>query len=122
VRHLGACGRCATATASNSDAAHACQQNGWQQLFRGDGTGFASNSDCVSYAAGGNTLWRGFENFSGAAYQAQPSTFSGGTIDPSDYAPGAPLPNGWGGSILVAGPLRFVCARADAVGGCPPRP
>jgi hypothetical protein len=46
----------AAATASNSDAAHACQQNGWQNLFRQDGTAFANQSECVSYAAQGGTL------------------------------------------------------------------
>jgi hypothetical protein len=93
----------ATATASNSDAAHACQQNGWQTLFRGDFSQFANQSDCVSYAANGGTLYRGIENFSEMqAYTHNtptvdtPSTWKGGTIDfsygggylPWDLAPG----------------------------------
>ena len=37
----------------NSDAAHACQQDGYLSLFRTDGTGFVNVGDCVSYAAQG---------------------------------------------------------------------
>jgi hypothetical protein len=47
---------------------------------------------------------RRHEDFSGYDAGSRPTTFSGGTIDSADYAAGDPLPNGWGGSILVAGP------------------
>jgi hypothetical protein len=93
----------ATATASNSDAAHACQQNGWQTLVRGDLSHFANQSDCVSYAANGGALYS-FENFSEqAAWSAgatqdttgapnQPTTFpSGLTLDPSSYSNTTPI-------------------------------
>lgn len=40
----------------NSDAAHACQQGGWQHLQGSDGTLFGNTGDCVSYAAHGGTL------------------------------------------------------------------
>jgi hypothetical protein len=40
----------------NSDAAHACQQGGYQHLFRTDGTSFKNAGDCTSYAAQGGTL------------------------------------------------------------------
>ena len=40
----------------NSDAAHACQQNGWQTVVRQDGTSFANQGDCVSYGAHGGVL------------------------------------------------------------------
>jgi hypothetical protein len=40
----------------NSDAAHACQQGGYQDLFRTDGSGFKNAGDCVSYAAQGGVL------------------------------------------------------------------
>jgi hypothetical protein len=69
------------AMASNSGNAQACQQGGWQTLIRQDGTGFANQSDCVSYGANGGTLYRGSENFSEDALGSQPKTFSGGTID-----------------------------------------
>jgi len=39
----------------NSDNAKACQQNGWQNLVRQDGTGFKNTGDCVSYASQGGT-------------------------------------------------------------------
>jgi hypothetical protein len=100
----------------NSDNAHNCQQN-WQNLVRTDGTSFANQDACVSYAAHGGVLnpkppastdpisTPGSENFSSYDAGSQPATFLGGTIDPSSYAPGNPIPNGgWGGSILVAGP------------------
>ena len=34
-----------------SDAAPACQKNGWKTLRRSDGTAFKSQDDCVSYGA-----------------------------------------------------------------------
>jgi hypothetical protein len=40
-------------SASNSDAAHACQKDGYQNLFRADGSGFKNAGECASYAAGG---------------------------------------------------------------------
>ena len=106
----------ATAAAGNgnSDAANACKQGGWANVVRQDGTGFKNQGDCVSYAAQGGVPTAkssapssrppGSENFSGDADQSKPTTFSGGTIDPTDYAAGDPTPNGTGGSILVSGP------------------
>ena len=46
----------ALAGGGNSGAAAACQQDGWQSLYRSDGTGFTNTGDCVSYAARGGTL------------------------------------------------------------------
>ena len=40
----------------NSEAAHLCQQGGWQTLQGTDGTTFANQDDCVSHAAEGGTL------------------------------------------------------------------
>lgn len=40
----------------NSGAAQQCKQGGWQSLVREDGSGFANQGDCVSYAAQGGTL------------------------------------------------------------------
>ena len=95
----------ALAGGGNSDAAKACQQDGWKNLARQDGTSFKNTGDCVSYAAQGGVLVAkstgGSENFSGFGDQSQPTTFSGGTIDPALYAAGL-YPAG--GAILVAGP------------------
>ena len=41
---------------ANSANAKLCQHNGWQNLFRTDGTRFASQDDCVSYGAQGGTI------------------------------------------------------------------
>jgi hypothetical protein len=46
----------ALAGAGNSASAQDCQKEGWQVLTRGDGTSFASEEACVSYAAQGGTL------------------------------------------------------------------
>jgi hypothetical protein len=40
----------------NSANAKLCQMNGWQHVFRADGTRFASQEDCVSYGAHGGTI------------------------------------------------------------------
>ena len=43
----------------NSDSAKACYQGGWQNLYRSpDGSAFANQGDCVSYAAKGGTFLR----------------------------------------------------------------
>jgi hypothetical protein len=102
--------------AGNSDNAHACQQGGWQNLVRQDGTGFSNTGDCVSYAANGGKLVAkaadtsvgGSENFSEDAVGSNPLTFAGGTIDPADYSAGngqnAAANGGTGGTILASGP------------------
>lgn len=41
----------------NSGAAHACQHGGYLTLQQSDGSAFTNQSDCVSYAAGGGTLY-----------------------------------------------------------------
>jgi hypothetical protein len=77
----------ATAGGGNFGAAHACQQGGWQNLVRSDGSAFKNQGDCVLYAAQGGTLrakatcTAGSENFSEDADGSQPTVFSGGTID-----------------------------------------
>jgi hypothetical protein len=96
----------------NSINAQACQQGGWQNLARQDGTGFTNQDECVSYAAHGGILKPkppavvpGSENFSAYDASSKPTAFSWGTIDSADYAPGDSTPNGGiGGSILVSGP------------------
>jgi hypothetical protein len=103
----------AFAGGGNSGNAQACQQNGWQSLFRANGTGFVNQSECVQYGANGGTLYHG-ENFSemqawsaGASEGTtpapnQPTTFSGGTIDSLFGA----TPVWWfpAGGVLAAGP------------------
>jgi hypothetical protein len=100
----------------NSGAAYACQQNGWQDLVRQDGTGFKNTGDCGSYAAqggvlkakptgGSSTSTGGSENFSEDLLGSTPATFSGGTIDPAAYAPSPAWdPSFPAGGILATGP------------------
>src|SRR5918998_264124 len=40
----------------NSANAKQCQKGGWQNLMGGDGTTFASEEECVAFAAKGGTL------------------------------------------------------------------
>jgi hypothetical protein len=47
----------AVAGGGNSAAAKLCQKGGWQTFEQSNGAPFASQSDCVSYAAGGGTLF-----------------------------------------------------------------
>ena len=53
---LSAAGDVNLAKGGNSAAAHACQQGGYLNLFRIDGTGFKNTGDCVSYAAHGGVF------------------------------------------------------------------
>src|SRR5262245_7261839 len=49
----------ATAVAGGGNSANAqmCQQNGWMNLARADGTAFTNAGDCTSYGAQGGTLF-----------------------------------------------------------------
>ncbi len=49
-------GTAVAADGGNSDAAHACQRGGYANYTRTDGTTFANQGQCVSYAAHGGTL------------------------------------------------------------------
>jgi hypothetical protein len=49
----GLAAQSALAGGGNSDAAHACQQGGYLDLTRSDGSHFENAGDCVSYAAHG---------------------------------------------------------------------
>ena len=44
------------AAQGNNEAAKLCQKDGWNDWQRTDGTAFANQGECVSYAAQGNTL------------------------------------------------------------------
>jgi hypothetical protein len=46
----------AFAGGGNSDTAKACQQGGWQNFTRQDGTAFKNTGECVSYGAQGGVL------------------------------------------------------------------
>jgi hypothetical protein len=52
---MGAMATGAYAGGGNSDAAHACQHNGYLNLHRSDGSSFKNTGDCVSYFAHGGT-------------------------------------------------------------------
>jgi len=92
----------------NSSNAQACQESGWQNLVRQDGTTFTNTGDCVSYAAKGGVLTLkstgGSENFSEDTVGSQPTTFSGGTIDSPYGASPASAPWFPAGGVLAAGP------------------
>jgi hypothetical protein len=54
---LGVGSSVATAGSGKNASAKMCQKNGWQQLQTSTGGTFANQSDCVSYGAGGGTLF-----------------------------------------------------------------
>jgi hypothetical protein len=54
---VGVAAATAVAGGGNSANAQLCQQNGWVNLARGDGTGFGNTGECVSYSAQGGTLF-----------------------------------------------------------------
>jgi hypothetical protein len=74
----------ASAGGGNSGNAQACQQGGWQNLVRSDGSTFKNQGDCVSYAAQGGTLVVRFAQ-SRSDCQALGGTFS--TNPASDQRP-----------------------------------
>ena len=43
----------------NSGAAHVCQQNGWMDLRRADGSSFKNTGECVKYGSQGGTFTAG---------------------------------------------------------------
>ena len=49
-------GNAAYAAHGNSDAAHLCQQGGFANIYRADGTHFTNPGECTDYAAQGGTL------------------------------------------------------------------
>lgn len=64
----------ASAGGGNSNNAKLCNQGGWKELSRADGSKFKNAGDCVSYAARGGV-------FGAAASMAPPSAFSAEILD-----------------------------------------
>ena len=62
----------------NSANAKRCQDDGWKTLYRGDGSTFANQGDCVSYGAKGNTFLTEPPNAWKAACEQNGGTFSVG--------------------------------------------
>ena len=80
------------ATGGNADNATLCQKDGWKTLYRDDGSTFASQGDCVSYGAKGNTILAEPPNAWKAA--CEQNFYSSGTFSVShtDLITGLPLP------------------------------
>jgi hypothetical protein len=70
-----------TAVAGNSANAKKCQKNGWQSLVTSNGTSFASEEACTSYAAQGGVLF---------ASSAAPC-LNNGWQDPAQRSDGSPF-------------------------------
>ena len=67
----------ASADDGNSENAKLCQQDGWQDLVSADGTRFANQGDCVSYAAQGGTPMSAAQQWCqsiGGTYSIDPAT------------------------------------------------
>src|SRR5262249_6532405 len=82
----------------NSANAKLCQKGGWQTLLTSDGKPFASEQDCVSYAAKGGTLKTQTPDLS-----VSPGDFTGtGSLGEKDYQYINPiLGGGWTTTFTV---------------------
>lgn len=96
----------------NSANAKLCQKGGWMSLFRQDGSPFASEEDCVSYAAQGGTL-----STTGAGCVV---TATSGCLTFDNVV--LPSLDGSGATVTVNGQFSFntTCNFADANSVCPP--
>jgi hypothetical protein len=101
------------ANGGNSDNAKACQNGGWQQLVRADGSEFKNQGACVSYAAQGGTL-----KPKQTPQQQWTATCLAGTGSP-DFS----SPNVWdcGGLTVQSSPgtVEALNAICTAAGGTP---
>jgi hypothetical protein len=79
------------AAGGNSANAKLCQKDGWKTLYRGDGSTFANQGDCVSHGARGNAIlpepnaWKAACEQDGATFSIS-HTYTDGVT---------PLPPGW---------------------------
>jgi len=69
------------AKGGNGENAQACQKNGWQSLFRPDGSPFADEGECVSYGAHGGTA-----STTSACFDSNQTTNDARLIGPIDTA------------------------------------
>jgi hypothetical protein len=108
-----AVGVSAAAGDGNSDAAHACQQGGYLNLQRSDGSSFTNVGDCVSYFAQGGTAFPA----------CTPTTTSGCLVFDHTVMPGVPnpfgFPNpGWTVTVNAAFSFDTSCNGADPNSSC----
>jgi hypothetical protein len=89
------------AAGGNAANAKLCQKDGWKTLYRGDGSTFVNQGDCVSYGAQGNTIllapnfWKATCEQDGGAFSIS-NTYTDGVT---------PLPPGW--YAYVCSPVSF---------------
>ena len=96
-----------TATAGNggnSANAKLCQKGGWQTLYRSDGSSFAKDGECVSYAAHGGTL------------SAIPPVFQQAASDCTAAGSNFTIGNG-AGVAWTCGPLPFDQTLSSTLAG-----
>jgi hypothetical protein len=97
------------AAGGNSANAKLCQKDGWKTLYRGDGSTFANQGDCVSYGAQGNTILTEPSNAWKAICEEDGATFS----ISNTYTDGVtPLPPGW--YTYVCTPVSFAAVAVLA--------
>lgn len=117
----------------NSDAAHACQQNGYLNLHRSDGSSFKNTGDCVSYFAQNHTLpactftatsgCMTFDNVVVNNDAGQTLTLDGAfsinttcnTLDPSTTCPTNPLVSPFASNTYAAGGGTYVISDSSGV-------
>src|SRR5215208_7407829 len=104
----------ALAGGGNSENAKLCQQDGWQQLVRNDGTSFKNTGDCVSYAARGGTFGVGCRIYGGGfdfLQTAAMNTSPNGNFYNSNNGScsGAPLVEGTLVQAATVGAANTIC-------------
>ena len=95
---LGMAGMAATPAGAVGNNANAklCQKDGWKTLFRSDGSTFANQGACVSYAAHGNAIlteppeppnaWKAACEQGGGTFSVTNEGFAGNPLPLPQYA------------------------------------
>jgi hypothetical protein len=107
----------ASAGGGNSEAAKLCQKGGWQNLFRSDGSAFADEGACVSYAAQGGTLSTAPPTVDASLAFTQPSTHP--FPSPYNTATGDVTVHNGGGlteTVTVTGQASFASGSGGGAG------
>lgn len=124
-------GAVASADGGNSDAAHACQHGGYANYTRTDGTTFANQGQCVSYAARGGTLKpKPTATITGVAvfFTDAPSGFQDAAVSGTGFLPNTRItftvtfanPSGQNYSTLNSNPPVFTDASGSFNSGTSP--
>jgi hypothetical protein len=87
---VGAVAATPAGATGNSANAKLCQKDGWRTVFRSDGSQFANQGACVSYAAKGNTIalnaWKAACEQAGGTFSVSNEDVFGQALTPPAFA------------------------------------